>query len=172
MLILHQGVIACRKPGLSAFSYRAQMPCSRKYSVVPVLIRRTLSTPRISLWFLIINISFPFQEQELYQREGLGVNEVHYVDNQDCIGMKTPLITVYSQQLQLLIFYICAVEFRVFLCKGVEYLYFPTERWYFYLNLELNVHDTTEQKLKQPKKIRTVTANEADSCSNGVFEVF
>ncbi|KAA8582140.1 hypothetical protein FQN60_008880 [Etheostoma spectabile] len=24
-------------------------------------------------------------EQELYQREGLGVNEVHYVDNQDCI---------------------------------------------------------------------------------------
>lgn len=29
-------------------------------------------------WFL--------QEQELYQKEGLGVNEVHYVDNQDCIG--------------------------------------------------------------------------------------
>ena len=27
-----------------------------------------------------------FQEQELYQKEGLGVNEVHYVDNQDCIG--------------------------------------------------------------------------------------
>lgn len=27
------------------------------------------------------------QEQELYQREGLGVNEVHYVDNQDCIGL-------------------------------------------------------------------------------------
>ena len=26
------------------------------------------------------------QEQELYQKEGLGVNEVHYVDNQDCIG--------------------------------------------------------------------------------------
>ncbi|KTG00373.1 hypothetical protein cypCar_00013981 [Cyprinus carpio] len=27
------------------------------------------------------------EEQELYQREGLGVNEVHYVDNQDCIGL-------------------------------------------------------------------------------------
>lgn len=27
-----------------------------------------------------------FKEQELYQKEGLGVNEVHYVDNQDCIG--------------------------------------------------------------------------------------
>ncbi|RXN18609.1 unconventional myosin-VI-like isoform X1 [Labeo rohita] len=26
-------------------------------------------------------------EQELYQREGLGVNEVHYVDNQDCIDL-------------------------------------------------------------------------------------
>lgn len=26
------------------------------------------------------------QEQELYQKEGLGVNEVRYVDNQDCIG--------------------------------------------------------------------------------------
>lgn len=26
------------------------------------------------------------QEQELYHKEGLGVNEVHYVDNQDCIG--------------------------------------------------------------------------------------
>lgn len=30
--------------------------------------------------------SFIVQEQELYQKEGLGVNEVHYVDNQDCIG--------------------------------------------------------------------------------------
>lgn len=29
---------------------------------------------------------FSPQEQELYQKEGLGVNEVHYVDNQDCIG--------------------------------------------------------------------------------------
>uniref|UniRef100_A0A669EJM3 Unconventional myosin-VI n=1 Tax=Oreochromis niloticus TaxID=8128 RepID=A0A669EJM3_ORENI len=27
------------------------------------------------------------REQELYQREGLGVNEVHYVDNQDCIDL-------------------------------------------------------------------------------------
>lgn len=27
------------------------------------------------------------QEQELYQKEGLGVNEVRYVDNQDCIAM-------------------------------------------------------------------------------------
>lgn len=30
------------------------------------------------------------QEQELYQKEGLGVNEVHYVDNQDCIGESVP----------------------------------------------------------------------------------
>uniref|UniRef100_A0A8C7NCQ3 Unconventional myosin-VI n=1 Tax=Oncorhynchus mykiss TaxID=8022 RepID=A0A8C7NCQ3_ONCMY len=27
------------------------------------------------------------EEQELYQKEGLGVNEVHYVDNQDCIDL-------------------------------------------------------------------------------------
>lgn len=27
------------------------------------------------------------EEQELYQKEGLGVNEVHYVDNQDCIDV-------------------------------------------------------------------------------------
>uniref|UniRef100_A0A3Q1EYQ5 Unconventional myosin-VI n=1 Tax=Acanthochromis polyacanthus TaxID=80966 RepID=A0A3Q1EYQ5_9TELE len=27
------------------------------------------------------------EEQELYQKEGLGVNEVHYVDNQDCINL-------------------------------------------------------------------------------------
>ncbi|XP_028421499.1 myosin VIb isoform X1 [Perca flavescens] len=27
------------------------------------------------------------EEQELYQREGLGVNEVYYVDNQDCIDL-------------------------------------------------------------------------------------
>ncbi|KAM8834004.1 myosin VIb isoform 3-T3 [Synchiropus picturatus] len=27
------------------------------------------------------------EEQELYQREGLGVSEVHYVDNQDCIDL-------------------------------------------------------------------------------------
>nr|prf myosin VI:SUBUNIT=heavy chain [Mus musculus] len=27
------------------------------------------------------------EEQELYQKEGLGVNEVHYVDNQDCIEL-------------------------------------------------------------------------------------
>ncbi|KAK1894483.1 Unconventional myosin-VI [Dissostichus eleginoides] len=41
-----------------------------------------------------VNECFPFKtssnfigEQELYQREGLGVNEVHYVDNQDCIDL-------------------------------------------------------------------------------------
>ena len=37
----------------------------------------------IVLMIMIIS----FLEQELYQKEGLGVNEVHYVDNQDCIGM-------------------------------------------------------------------------------------
>lgn len=26
------------------------------------------------------------EEQELYKKEGLGVHEVHYADNQDCIG--------------------------------------------------------------------------------------
>ncbi|KAK7904937.1 hypothetical protein WMY93_017544 [Mugilogobius chulae] len=30
---------------------------------------------------------FSMSEQELYQREGLGVSEVHYVDNQDCIDL-------------------------------------------------------------------------------------
>ena len=32
--------------------------------------------------YLLIHI----QEQELYERESLGVNTVTYVDNQDCIG--------------------------------------------------------------------------------------
>lgn len=36
------------------------------------------------------------QEQELYQREGLGVNEVHYVDNQDCIGTFRHLISQHT----------------------------------------------------------------------------
>lgn len=39
-----------------------------------------------SLFLLSIYFFLSAQEQELYQREGLGVNEVHYVDNQDCIG--------------------------------------------------------------------------------------
>lgn len=38
-----------------------------------------------------ICVSCVLQEQELYNREGLGVNEVHYVDNQDCIGTSPPL---------------------------------------------------------------------------------
>ena len=29
---------------------------------------------------------FVWQEQELYQRESLGVGEVEFMDNQDCIG--------------------------------------------------------------------------------------
>ncbi|KAG7460636.1 hypothetical protein MATL_G00200880 [Megalops atlanticus] len=33
------------------------------------------------------------EEQELYQREGLGVNEVHYVDNQDCIDLVEAKLT-------------------------------------------------------------------------------
>lgn len=39
----------------------------------------------------LTTIIFDLQEQELYQKEGLGVNEVHYVDNQDCIGMGTAI---------------------------------------------------------------------------------
>ena len=31
------------------------------------------------------------QEQALYEKEGLNVKKIHYVDNQDCIG-KTRLI--------------------------------------------------------------------------------
>ena len=27
-----------------------------------------------------------FQEQALYEKEGLNVKKIHYVDNQDCIG--------------------------------------------------------------------------------------
>lgn len=37
--------------------------------------------------FTVIPFFFFIKEQELYQKEGLGVNEVRYVDNQDCIGM-------------------------------------------------------------------------------------
>uniref|UniRef100_A0A3Q4H320 Unconventional myosin-VI n=1 Tax=Neolamprologus brichardi TaxID=32507 RepID=A0A3Q4H320_NEOBR len=33
------------------------------------------------------------EEQELYQKEGLGVNEVHYVDNQDCIDLVEAKLT-------------------------------------------------------------------------------
>jgi len=36
--------------------------------------------------YFVFVFPLPPQEQELYQKEGLGVNEVHYVDNQDCIG--------------------------------------------------------------------------------------
>lgn len=36
---------------------------------------------------LLFLFFFFIKEQELYQKEGLGVNEVRYVDNQDCIGM-------------------------------------------------------------------------------------
>ncbi len=27
------------------------------------------------------------EEQLLYEREGLGLKKIHYIDNQDCIGM-------------------------------------------------------------------------------------
>ena len=33
------------------------------------------------------------QEQELYKKEELGLTTVHYVDNQDCIGMHAVLET-------------------------------------------------------------------------------
>lgn len=129
-----------------------------KYSVVPVLIRWIPSTPRISLWFLIINISFLFQEQELYQREGLGVNEVHYVDNQDCIGMKTPLITLHSSlciqnssSYSSSIFVRLSSECSAAKALNIYIFSFLTERWYFYPNVEHNVHDTTKYKLKRSK---------------------
>lgn len=41
---------------------------------------------------MLMTIPFDLQEQELYQKEGLGVNEVHYVDNQDCIGTGTAIL--------------------------------------------------------------------------------
>ena len=41
---------------------------------------------------MLMTVMFDLQEQELYQKEGLGVNEVHYVDNQDCIGMGTGVL--------------------------------------------------------------------------------
>lgn len=44
-----------------------------------------------------------FQEQELYQREGLGVNEVHYVDNQDCIGKPVPASFLWARLINVLI---------------------------------------------------------------------
>lgn len=47
----------------------------------------------ISILMIII---FDLQEQELYQKEGLGVNEVHYVDNQDCIGMDIVILLLES----------------------------------------------------------------------------
>lgn len=36
--------------------------------------------------YFSVDLQLFLQEQELYQKEGLGVSEVHYVDNQDCIG--------------------------------------------------------------------------------------
>ena len=44
------------------------------------------SSEFISCLSISVMMVISFQEQELYQKEGLGVNEVHYVDNQDCIG--------------------------------------------------------------------------------------
>ncbi|OWK01421.1 MYO6 [Cervus elaphus hippelaphus] len=38
------------------------------------------------------------EEQELYQKEGLGVNEVHYVDNQDCIEVLLSALQKKKQQ--------------------------------------------------------------------------
>jgi len=35
----------------------------------------------------MLYLSFQFQEQALYEKEGLKVKKIHYVDNQDCIGV-------------------------------------------------------------------------------------
>ncbi|VTJ59786.1 Hypothetical predicted protein [Marmota monax] len=40
------------------------------------------------------------EEQELYQKEGLGVNEVHYVDNQDCIEIITKNLLEFTNTLR------------------------------------------------------------------------
>ena len=59
------------------------------------------------------------QEQELYQKEGLGVNEVHYVDNQDCIGecpcQLPSKLTVDPQTSFLTVCTVMSQKFTVFL---------------------------------------------------------
>lgn len=68
-------------------------------------LNELLQTFRVSLvfsvdfWYLIMFL----QEQELYQKEGLGVNEVHYVDNQDCIGESVPASLLWPHLLLKLI---------------------------------------------------------------------
>ena len=37
---------------------------------------------------------FPFQEQSLYEREGLNMKKINYIDNQDCIGMSAIIIII------------------------------------------------------------------------------
>ncbi len=75
---------------ITAVSGRVRTPSRSNGGGGGVLIKPPPCMLGMSLRTLIRNISFAFQEQELYQKEGLGVNEVHYVDNQDCIGMKAP----------------------------------------------------------------------------------
>lgn len=59
---------------------RAQKPPRLSASGIRIKIKK--NTYRVFFKLLCLSV----QEQELYQKEGLGVNEVHYVDNQDCIG--------------------------------------------------------------------------------------
>lgn len=60
------------------------------------------------------------QEQELYQKEGLGVNEVRYVDNQDCIGkcVSLPSNTLF-------IFKVCSLKKKKIKFSKVPY--FPAK---------------------------------------------
>lgn len=123
-----------RKPALSAICKRATMPSRRYCRVAPVLIRRML---RISLWLLIINISFCIpgaravpeggarsQRGSLCRQSGL-----HRYEDATLIYMPLiPLMTVDSEQFELLVPH--TVEFRVFLCKGLDSFFFFFPDWW------------------------------------------
>lgn len=42
------------------------------------------------------------EEQELYKKEGLGVHEVKYADNQDCIGASSEIRKMLFNYLKIL----------------------------------------------------------------------
>lgn len=65
------------------------------------------------------------QEQELYQKEGLGVNEVHYVDNQDCIG-KFHFVILSHNTLCASILFLCGQS----LWKGLWFIWRMWDTYY------------------------------------------
>lgn len=94
------------------------------------------------------------QEQELYQKEGLGVNEVRYVDNQDCIGkcVSLPSSTLF-------IFKVCNLK-----KKEMSSLKFPTSLQKCHCREK--IHCILQIKKKNIKKYKAGSPSKADKMSD------